>query len=336
VAAFADAPPPALVTLARSGINFDRELARLAGPNGSILTFERQLHADTDGVSVLLRCAGAGLEWPVVVRQGRHRYQELRPWRIDHDACLGLWRTETGRDLPEPALWDCMRQFIEDAILSWADCEQTGPAPQRLVTSGGFYDGLWRTAELVRTIDRPLHYDETVREPDTGEWMDYAPVEQWRRADDLPVDLAERRYGEPNYVYGGGGRDEAPIPFEKERLSDAARLAASGLSISFHREEAHRADYADFVEGETRLRVEAVRSTFALGRVWPLGADAPSHGEWNPTKAAAVRPDLATWRGLRDAAESGLRAGETVTVTGVWLFDRFFGSFATRRTELSG
>src|SRR5215210_1832535 len=162
IAAFADRPPQSMTVQATSGVAFDPNRARLDGPAGKVLAFDRSLEATAEGPRVLLRCTANGLVWPVVVQQAMHRRHQYRPWSIDHDACLAMWRSETGSDLPNAADWDCLRQFVEDALISWGDTDASGPAPQRLVTSGGNYDGLWRGAELVRTVDRPLHYDETV------------------------------------------------------------------------------------------------------------------------------------------------------------------------------
>lgn len=334
VAAFDPAPPSAMFLRPREGVTFDRERALLTGPDGERLVFERLLAPHVDGDSILFRCIRGDLDWPVIVRQSRHRFQELRPWRVDHDACLAMWRSETGRDLPDPDEWDCLRQFLEDALLSWSDCDLTGIAPQQLIATGGFYDGRWRGDELTRTLIRPFHYDETVRDPDVGDWSAYRPQAIWRRTDDLPPDLPERNYSSYSYVYARGGDAEPPIAFAKMAIQGRARLAASTYWIIVHRDEAERHDHADYSDGRERLRFQGVRSNFELGRVWSLDANAPSDGKWNPSKAQQLRPDIATWRKLRDAAESGLRPGEDVTLSGAWIFDRFFAGFATRKTAL--
>jgi hypothetical protein len=330
-AAFADTPRHDMTAFPRPEIAFDPDALRLEGPSGATLVFERRLEASADGPAVLMRCRDGALDWPLVVDQERHRYLKLRTWRIDHDASLEIWRSETGLDAPEPDRWDCMRQFLEDAILSWPDTDPTGAAPQQLIASGGYYDGEWRRAELVRTAERPFHFDEFLREADVEDWTPYAAQVRWERSDDLPVGLAERNYGDMGYVYSRG-EEEVPIAFAKRQVAGEDTLAASVYSVSYHREERHRTDYADYRNARGRLRVPGVRSAFALGSIWLLDEDAAPQGDWRPGKG--IRPTLPTWRALRDAAESGLRPGEQVSVTGAWIFNRFFGG-PKRTTALS-
>jgi hypothetical protein len=237
-----------------------------------------------------------------------------------------------------------MRQFVEDAILSWPDCPATGYAPQQLITSGGYYDGEWRGTELVRTLGRPYHFsefppgqdpEEKVYKPErhaiTGPWTDYRPQQRWQRIDELPIDLRERNYSDRAYVYSGGGT-EGPIPFAKSQVNGPGHVAASVFSVSTHREEAHRVDYVDFTDGARRLRFGGVRSSFWIGGLWQLEENSVREGKWRPP-SAPLSPDLITWRILRDAGESGLRPGESVRITGAWIFQRFFGD-AQRSTEM--
>lgn len=343
VAAFADELTPSATIRLKPGIDFDPEQARLSH-DGRVLAFEHRLDPGPDGPRVLLRCKDGDLDWPLIAEQSRHRYHELRTWSIDHQASLSQWRSETGRDLSDPDGWDCMRQFIEDAVLSWPDCAATGYAPQQLATAGGFYDGEWRGSALVRTLERPYWMyefppgpspDDKVRKPErepvTGPWTVYRPQQRWRRTDDLPVGLPERPYGSQQYVYSGGG-SEPPIPFAKAEVDGPGHLAASVYNVTYSREEARRTDYADYTDGKRRLRLRGIRSALSLGSYFPIDLDAPASGKWNPREAPLTPPDLATWRVLRDAAESGLRPGESVTVTGVWIFDRFFGA-TTRKID---
>jgi hypothetical protein len=169
------------------------------------------------------------------------------------------------------------------------------------------------------------------REPVTGPWTDYRPQQRWTRIDDLPADLPERPYGAQQYVYSGGG-SEPPIAFAKAQVDGPGRLAASVYNVTYSREEARRTDYADYTDGKRRIRLRGVRSALSLGNYFSVDLDAPASGKWNPREAPLMPLDLASWRILRDAGESGLRAGESMTIGGVWIFDRFFG-VATRKTE---
>lgn len=342
VAGFAEEIPAAAKIPVKPGVEFDAERARLAF-GGRALAFERAL--DSAKPTILLRCIDGELSWPVVVEQSRHHYHQLRSWSIDHEASLAHWRDQSRGDLPDAEQWDCMRQFVEDALLSWPDCAATGYAPQQLLATGGYYDGAWRGPELLRILERPYRFYEfppgqdasdkvykPERDPVTGPWSDYRSQQRWQRTDRLPVDLAERNYGDYSYVYSGGSSEE-PIPFTKRQVDGTGELAASVFNVTMHREEAHRVDYADFSDGERRLRVRGVRSSLSIGSCWPLAAESVREGKWRPPSAPLMPLDLATWRSLRDAAESGLRGGEKVTVTGVWIFERFFGA-TTRKTEL--
>ena len=338
IAAFADRPPQSMTVQGTSGVAFEPDQGRLQGPGGQVLAFDRTVGRASGGPTVLLRCTAHGLDWPVIVQQGMHRRHQYRPWNIDHDACLAMWRSETGLDLPDVGDWDCLRQFVEDALLSWGDTDPTGPAPQRLVTSGGYYDGVWRGTELVRTVDRPLHYDETVREPVLGPWSDYRPHERWRRTDSLPIDLPERRYpnyyGDPRYKFGfSPSETEPPIQFRKEKLDGTGSFHASAWHASYHRDELSRTDFADYRAADGWVRLVGVRSQVWLNRVWELDPENAGVEQWQPATWAPGPPSLALWRSLLDASQSGLRPGESVTTSGSWIFNRFFGG-PNRSVEL--
>ena len=330
VAAFADRPPLSMTVQATKEVAFDVDRASLEGPGGQALAFDRSLESTAEGPKILLRCTANGLDWPIVVQQSMHRRRQYRPWSIDHDASLALWRSKMGIDLPDAAAWDCLRQFVEDALLSWGDTDSTGPAPQRLITRGGYYDGIWRGPELVRTVDRPLHYQETVEEPVLGPWSDYRPQGQWRRTDSLPIDLPEREYpnhyGDPRYKYGTSPTDtEPPIQFRKEMLDGTGSFHASAWHVGHHRDEVFRTDFADYRAADGWVRLAALRSRVSLGRVWELDEDSAAVQKWQPRPSLGAAPPLALWRSLRDAAQGGLRPGESVTTTGAWIFNRFYG-----------
>ena len=335
IAAFADRPPQSMTVQAMSGVAFDPGRARLEGPAGQALAFNRSLESTTEGPKFLLRCTHDGLDWPIVVQQAMHRRHQYRPWSLDHEASLAMWRSETGSDLPDAADWDCLRQFVEDALLCWGDTDSTGPAPQRLVASGGFYDGTWRGAELVRTVDRPLHYDETEREPVLGPWSDYRPQQQWRRTDSLPIDLPDRVYDtyRSDFSRSSPLESEPPIQFRKENLDGNGSLNASVWTVSYHRDEVYRTDFADYRAPDAWVRLIGVRSRFSLGGVWELDEESAAAEKWRPASWTPSAPSLGLWRSLRDAAQSGLRPGESVTITGAWIFNRFFGG-PTRSIEL--
>jgi hypothetical protein len=74
-----------------------------------------------------------------------------------------------------------------------------------------------------------------------------------------------------------------------------------------------------------RASINPFSSKSAVARV-PAGTSSDgSRGELSGPHAAEIRsPGLDLWRRLRDAAESGLRSGEVVTVEGGYLFDRFY------------
>jgi hypothetical protein len=227
---------------------------------------------------------------------------------------------------------------MEDASLSWGDTDATGPAPQRLVSSSGYYDGVWRGAELVRTVDRPLHYDETVREPVLGPWNDYRPHDQWRRTDSLPVDLPEREYrnyyGDPRYKFGSSPTEtEPPIQFRKEKLEGTGSFNASPWHARHHRDEMSRTDFADYRAADGWVRLVGIRSRVSLNRVWELNQENAGVEQWRPATWTLGPPSLALWRSLLDAAQSGIRPGESVTTSGAWIFNRFFGG-PNRSVEL--
>jgi hypothetical protein len=325
VAAFAETVAPSVTIAARSEVRFDPSSHRLEGPSGQILRFERYLGVRPGGDAFLLRCARPGIDWPVPVVRSKHVREKLARWTVDHEEALSLWRSEDGRDLPDAKLWDILRQFLEDALLSWPDSDAVGPAAQEIVEIGGFYDGSWHGPSLIRTITRPMVHEET--KPATlAPWIDYRPSTRWARTDDLPYGLPERSY---DYWQGS---PEPPIAFAKKALEGDGRLEASVFHESKHRDEVHRTDFADFRANGRHLRVPAVRSRFDLCRVWVSPQASPTDPAW-PMRGDPVPPDLETWRALRDAAESGLRPGEEVTVTGMWLFNRFFCGFGSRKLE---
>jgi hypothetical protein len=331
IAAFADPPPAAMRLATREGLTFSEADAVLTDPYGRTLRIASPLEQATTTPRFRLLCSAFGLNWPVVVHRSLHDPAKPVTWTLDHAAALALWRESSRRDLPDPQAWDLMRQFLDDAILSWSDHPATGSAAQRLVAHGGVYDGKWHGPELVRTLDRPHPWHEA-NQYDTGPWLDYAPTSRWRRTDDLPADLPDRNYQDYAYVYARGAPHEPPIPFAKAERDGTATLTASVSVISHHREETWRADYCDLRSPTDWLRLAGVRSSMWLSRVSRLDDAQAAKPNWSP--GDTFLPDPALWRTLRDAAETGLRAGEQVTVHGTWILDRFHAG-ATRHTLLS-
>jgi hypothetical protein len=146
------------------GAGFDPVAGSLVGPDGSSLTLEKRYD---DGLltprRLRLRCRSAGLEWPVMVtrrdQRAEHAFgarpQSQNRWLVDHHAALEAWRGEGHRGLPDADRWDAMRQFLEDALLSWGDGRAAGPVVQSVETYGGWYGGQWRGRRLRRLMSRP-------------------------------------------------------------------------------------------------------------------------------------------------------------------------------------
>ena len=328
VAAFAETPPAPLTIAARAEVRFDPVSGLLEGLSGQSLRFDRAIEG-AQGDAFVLRCSAEEIDWPVIVRRSNHVREKLMRWTIDHDEALAHWREQEGEHYPDHQRWDCLRQFLDDALLSWADSDVAGPAAQQLISNGGYYDGQWHGPRLIRTITRPMPYEEG-QDSTAGPWTAYQPSEQWVRTDDLPIGLPEA--DSDKYFYSGGSK-EPPIPFVKEKIGGNGRLEASVFTLSHHRDESHRTDYADFRSGSDHLRMIAVRSKMDLCRIWNSPETPPPGESWNGFSGAAIAPDLPTWRILRDSAESGLRPGESVTLSGMWLFNRFFCGFSSRRIE---
>jgi hypothetical protein len=64
-----------------------------------------------------------------------------------------------------------------------------------------------------------------------------------------------------------------------------------------------------------------------------LATGQPQKVRWPPASDVEL-PDLQLWRRLRDAAEGGLRSGESVKVIGGYFFDRLYTD-SVRITALS-
>jgi hypothetical protein len=331
VAAFAETPPEGLSLRAPMGVAFDHDAAAMLDPDGSILGLDAVLEGQEllAPTAIRLRCRAMGLDWPVIVRRDDRRPEhsfaprsELQSrWVVDHGECLAAWRLATNGDIPPAVAWDRLRQFLEDALLSWGDTVVCGPAPLSLATIGGWYDGAWRGSELRRLMSRPNGLGKPGHK---SEWKPYEAARQWRRTDTLPVGLPE--VCSSGYTVSR----EPPPPFAKEpdeatvTRTGAARWAAAGFVFQSERETERRVDLASYRDGQIELVCAANRSHAVFGRVAVTGsADVLAGMQPWPSPDTLQEPNLEIWRKLRDATESGLRSGEATRVQGVYLFDQF-------------
>jgi hypothetical protein len=293
-----------------SGARFDERTATLTGPDGSTLELVKVEHGrGIEPVRILMRCRSAGFDWPVVVEPLRREPMNgppgLRPtlsqWHIDHALCLKLWQDEGHSGLPEEARWDCLRQFIEDALLSWPDCPQTGPAPVSISLRGGWYEGEWQAVCLTRLLSAPRL--DLKRGVSVVPWLPYATAPRW---------IAK---GEERAV-------------EKHRRDDErVRFYDSGYTetIAYSDGTTQRNYFVEYAEPGFVLRFPGTaKAMWGSGKLVD-GAE----GE------GAVEPPtgLARWRAVRDALEGGLREWEWVEMRSGYIFDRFHPDIK-RRTGL--
>ncbi len=280
------------------GATFDAARGVLVGPDGWTLAFESR--EDDDLLTprrLRLRCRAAGLDWPVLItrrdRRPPHswaaRAQLLNRWQVDHQAGLEAWRGEGHDGLPDAGAWDLMRQFLEDALLCWGDSPASGPAPQSVETTGGWYDGSWHTTGLRRQQTRPAWGSPWTVVP-TGTPASYGPS-------------------------ASGG-------------PDGPRLVDAGFLLALDRDGTRRYDFVDLLDGDVRIRVRGVIGRLALDACWAVPADAPQVrpddrlGTPESGRDAAP-PSLHVWRRLRDAAENGLSRGAVSDVRGAWVLGVF-------------
>lgn len=339
-AAFADEPDVETMFASPAGPAFDAANGIIHAPDGSSLAVEQvDEQLGMIPTRLTLRCRSSGLDWPIVIRridrrpkliEWAYQPQLMSRWQIDHDECLEAWRREGYAGLPDPDAWDTMRQFVEEAILSWGDGIKGGPAPQSLATSGGWYDGQWRGNEFRRLLARPIN---TSRFAKTDAWRPYLPATPWRRSDSTPADRPDT----PRH--NQSGPIEPPVWFAKMTVGKPpAHLSASGYIIRHSREEQYAQHLVDYHGSGDHVRMGGTRSHLATAGILRIDNDKIAAGQlekfpW-PPPSAIEQPSLQLWRHLRDAAESGLRSGEAVTVTGGYFFDRFYGD-SLRVTALS-
>ena len=332
--AFCEEPEGWMVAPSPVDPGFDAARGILTGPDGS--TLELQAITEPHCLAprrLLLRCRSHGLDWPVLVerrdRQPPHAWayqnQTISRWRIDHQACLHAWQAEGHAGLPDPQAWDCLRQFLEDALLSWGDGPAAGPAPQSLLTSGGWYDGVWRGDEFQRLLTRKQLVGADRPEPDQVPWQPYRPDEAWQRQEWTPADVADLA----SAWCGPTPEKTVPLPFTKVSSgANPARLWASGYRLTGHRDEWSRSDLVDFTDNGQHVRLVGARYRLHATRMIEVGPDSPPlepDGQMRRYDANAIRPTgLALWRRLRNACESTLEPGEQCRVEGIYVFDRCY------------
>ena len=327
--AFLDEPEPQMILASPTGPAFDAVHGSLTSPDGSVLNLESATPSHGAILSKLFfRCRHAGLDWPVIVRRDDQRpdliswswpTQLQSRWVIDHDECLSAWHGEGHAGFPDYELWDCLRQFLEDAILTWGDGPAAGPAPQSLATTSGWYNGSWRGREFKRLMSRPLHTDQA-----TGNehWESYLPAARWQSKGPIwqrqEACRSANQYGPPT----------PPPAFEKFREdSSGIRFLASGYAVRWvdRGEIEQRMDFADYLESGRQYRLRGNRERFYTTAFLTPDNGEPSANEleklaW-PRNGEFERVDLALWRRFRDAAEGGLRDGESVTLAGGYFFN---------------
>ncbi len=338
---FLDEPDPDALLTSPAGQAFDATNGILTAPNGSTLAVQKiDEMLGLFPTRLMFRCNAYGLDWPVLIRRVDQRPpgdvswayspQLLSRWHIDHGECLEAWKREGHTGLPDPNSWDAMRQFIEEGILSWGDGPAAGPAPQSLATSGGWYDGKWRGTEFQRLLGRPIRSGNISR---TDDWYPHAAAARWHRTDTTPIDQADV----VNSPYSAA--KEPTVPFSKiKHDSSQESLFASGFISRSRREDHTRYNLVDYHGAEGQFRLGGTRSRLESGGLIRLDKNTSAtndHGElaW-PPKSMIQQPGLGLWRDLRDAAEGGLRDGETMTVVGGYFFDRFYAD-SLRITALS-
>ena len=337
---FSNNPAPEDLLVSPAGAAFDPEHGILTAPNGAALAIQQiDEMLGLTPTRLRLRCQAFGLDWPILVRRIDRRPhtiswayepQLLSRWHIDHQECLEAWRREGHKGLPDPGAWDAMRQFVEEGILSWGDGRAGGPAPQSLATNGGWYDGKWRGAEFQRLLGRPINSDKIAR---TDGWRHYEPAARWHRTDTTPteqLDPASLSYTRSN---------EHSVPFNKLKDDNPhERLFASGFIIHSSRDYDTRHDIVDYRGPEGHVRLGGTRDRLVSAGVIRIDENAPvanEHGRFvGLSKSMSESPSLDLWRGLRDAAEGGLRDGESMTVIGGYFLDRLYGN-SLRITALS-
>lgn len=339
-AAFSDEPDPETMLTSPAGTAFDATQGIIHAPDGSSLAVVRvEERLGVTPTRLSMRCRSSGIDWPIIIRRIDRRPKLskwasephlMSRWQIDHEECLEAWRREGHADLPDPDAWDTMRQFIEEAILSWGDGIKGGPAPQSLATSGGWYDGQWRSSEFRRLLARPIR---TGRIAKTDAWSPYLPAAPWQYSDNQqaePLNLSGDDYA----------RSKEPLVFfAKTSGGDApAHLSSSGAIIRYNREEQTVRRLVDFHDSGDHVRLGGTRHALATAGILRIDKDESATGQlttfpWPPASDIEL-PNLQLWRRLRDAAEGGLLQGEAVTVTGGYFFDRFY-SDSLRITALS-
>ncbi|MEL7453646.1 MAG: hypothetical protein AAGJ50_09785 [Pseudomonadota bacterium] len=326
--AFSDEPKPELVLSALNGPAFDPQGGALTAPDGSVLSLERAAPARGLFPSQLhFRCRHAGIDWPVIVRREDQRPKKTQSsspsgllcrWVVDHDQCLSVWHDEGHVGFPDYSTWDCLRQFVEEAILSWGDGPAAGPAPQSLLTIGGWYDGIWRKGEFKRLMSRPFKD----RAGFSGEvWAPYEPAARWVSKGPIwrPVEYDRAPAYQPL---------PSPPSMQKHRADDEyLRFFSSGFATRRvdRGEVLKRVDFVDLLEADDHLRVIGNRRQIQVTKVLRLNPDqsaGQNYGEYPwPKDSEFENADLHLCRSLRDAAEGGLRNGESATIAGCYLFN---------------
>lgn len=288
---------------------FDAHSATVTGPDGSTLQFvNAERLRGVEPTRITMRCRSAGPDWPVMIhplRRNQHPTgRGMRPvplrWQIDHGECLALWQEEGNCGLPDADRWDCLRQFVEDALLAWPDCLQTGPAPVSLYLVGGWYDGEWCGDVSQRLLSAPRRDREPSGDP--VPWVPYRPAPRWIAAGPGTA-VKKHRADNPDIRFYDAG-----YTVHTELVSDR----------SF---KSYRVEYSEpgFV-----LRFQGTANSMN-------GSGAPVPDDEPDQPASATPPSgLSLWRRVRDALEGGLRDGEEGEMMGGFAFDRWFPEIKRR------
>ncbi|HLG84697.1 MAG TPA: hypothetical protein VKY22_27140 [Bradyrhizobium sp.] len=166
-------------------------------------------------------------------------------WEVDHERSKALWQKESGRQLPPFGLWQRVNECATDALLCWPELEETGPQPNQVISSAGWFNGNWSRA-IRRQRDRGLNHCFAEREgPEEPFLQDVnAPAQAWRFVDApravAAASLSQVQQCEPHRLYlpadAALAGFEADIP-NLRRADGRAVMFPAGLRSNLHRGE---------------------------------------------------------------------------------------------------
>jgi hypothetical protein len=135
----------------------------------------------------------------------------------------------------------------------------------------------------------------------------------------------------------GSGSEPTPPRFVKSAAGNPrARLFASGYIERSQRDCNIVRELVDYHDGHDHIRLVGTSGELLTAGIVKIDGQESVPGRkkfpW-PRPSMVEQPSLQLWRRLRDAAESGLRSGESVKINGGYFFERFY-SDSVRMTAL--